>query len=148
MTKRCSKCKIKQSIDSFYKDKFNKDGFRNRCKDCIKKESKQRYLDNPEYQKNYKKTDKYKNSKRKHDLKHKYDITPRGYNDILESQNNKCAICGTKDSGGKGCFHIDHSHNSGKIRGLLCYKCNTILGYANDNTSILLNAVEYLRNEK
>ena len=68
-------------------------------------------------------------------IKYKYGITYKEYESMLEKQGGGCAICQTKDSGGRGRFHIDHDHSCcptqktcGKcVRGLLCSKCNTKL---------------------
>ena len=61
-------------------------------------------------------------------------------------QNGCCAICkGEEPSDFKGRLSIDHDHSSGKIRGLLCMKCNSGLGMFNDDEDILLNAIKYLK---
>jgi len=67
--------------------------------------------------------------------------------EILESQNNKCKICDRdlefRASGiNKVC--IDHSHKTGKLRGLLCTKCNSVLGFCDDNRDVLKKAIIYL----
>jgi len=78
-----------------------------------------------------------------------YNLDINSYNKLLSKQNNKCAICGSLDSGqynqyGKCPFPVDHNHKSGKVRGLLCTNCNTILGMANDNPYISIKAMRYL----
>lgn len=89
--------------------------------------------------------EKLRDRDRKYDLKYLYDITLEQYNNILDDQGKVCAICGVDDpGGGKGNFHIDHDHNTGKIRGLLCNRCNMMLGYAKDSIKTLLKATEYL----
>jgi len=78
-------------------------------------------------------------------LKIKYGITQEDYNNLLLKQNSVCAICKTKEVGGKAYYlHVDHCHKTDKIRGLLCYKCNMMLGYAKDNVKTLEEAVKYL----
>lgn len=68
------------------------------------------------------------------------------YVELLEAQNNKCAICrcdsGSNNRGDK--LAVDHCHSSGKIRGLLCHKCNTALGLLNDSQEVLQSAITYL----
>lgn len=80
------------------------------------------------------------NSKRRLD---KYGLTPETYNALLERQCNKCAIC-------QEVFvrtpHIDHCHDSGKIRGLLCSNCNVGIGYLSKK-DILHQAARYLSDE-
>lgn len=75
-------------------------------------------------------------------------ITLKQYDKLLEKQNNKCKICGTKIPGGRGRFHIDHNHSTGKIRGLLCMNCNRMLGHAKDNIEVLAKAIIYLKGEE
>jgi hypothetical protein len=58
----------------------------------------------------------------------------------------KCGICGTTEAGGRGRFHIDHCHASGKVRGILCLRCNTGLGSLGDNIESLKLAISYLVN--
>ena len=78
-------------------------------------------------------------------LKRCYGLTLNEYNEMLKEQDHKCATCGTTEAGGKhGKFMVDHSHNTGKVRGLLCKSCNIALGEIKDNRQTLLNMVEYL----
>lgn len=57
-----------------------------------------------------------------------YGITLEQYNEMLKSQDYRCAICGTDNPGGRGAFHVDHNHITGKVRGLLCSSCNHAIG--------------------
>jgi len=65
-------------------------------------------------------------------LKFYYGITEKEYESMLEAQGGKCAICKNPPKGGSRSkhLHIDHDHDSGKIRGLLCLRCNTRLEWA------------------
>jgi hypothetical protein len=87
---------------------------------------------------------------RKYTLKTKFGMTLRQYNYLLKKQNGCCAICGYKPEGedryrkGKS-LAVDHDHVTGKIRGLLCDKCNRGLGHFNDNPRLLVEAVLYLQ---
>jgi len=76
-------------------------------------------------------------------FKRKYKISLDDLNKMVESQNNECAICG-KLMDGKSNRHLDHEHSTGKIRELLCGKCNRGLGYFKENTSTLQSAIHYL----
>jgi hypothetical protein len=77
-----------------------------------------------------------------------YGITYEDYLQLLESQDHKCAICGTEESDRKGGdLVVDHCHASGKVRGMLCQKCNLMLGNANDLIGTLEQAVIYLRDK-
>lgn len=74
-------------------------------------------------------------------LKERYNISIEEYNSILEKQNNLCAICKLLS---KTKLNVDHCHNTGRIRGLLCGNCNRALGLFKDNIQYLYNAIEYL----
>ena len=78
---------------------------------------------------------------REKSLLRKYNITLDTYNQMLTKQDNKCAIC--QDVLNKP--HVDHDHNTSKVRGLLCVKCNTALGKFNDDVNIIQRAIDYLK---
>jgi len=82
---------------------------------------------------------------RKERLKRMFDITPTRYDEMLQEQNGCCAICGRHFNEFKKSLAVDHNHTSGAIRGLLCSRCNMMLGYAQDSPKILQNAIEYLK---
>lgn len=76
-------------------------------------------------------------------------MEPGEYNELLAKQGGKCAICGCEEyivgrGGEVKPLAVDHDHNTGKVRGLLCQNCNVGLGYFWDNPTWLLNAVRYL----
>lgn len=76
-------------------------------------------------------------------IRRQYGITIDEYDAILEKQGGGCAIC-KGDTKGRGRYHVDHCHETGKVRGLLCAKCNILLGHANDDTRLLRAAISYL----
>ena len=84
-------------------------------------------------------------SPRDEKLRREFGISEKEYNEILRSQNGVCAIC--KKSGNGKYLAVDHDHISGKVRGLLCQKCNTGIGLLGDNRDSLEKALEYLKNE-
>lgn len=77
-------------------------------------------------------------------LKSYYGITVAEYNILFEVQNGCCAICGVHDSIGKRHLSVDHSHITGRVRGLLCGNCNSILGFSKDQIDVLKRSIEYL----
>lgn len=89
---------------------------------------------------------------RKYQIKHHFNLTLEQYADLIIKQFYLCAICQTTEPGGTGSWHIDHDHSCcpGKrscgacVRGLLCLRCNHLLGNSNDNPEILAAAIEYL----
>ena len=82
---------------------------------------------------------------RENHLKDNYGITLEDYELMVIQQENRCAICGGKESGNpSGRWSIDHNHKTQKIRALLCHACNALLGQAREDTSILKAAIAYL----
>lgn len=75
------------------------------------------------------------------------DIVNLDYYTLLDSQDNACAICKTKEFGKHG-PHIDHNHITKKVRGILCHQCNLGLGQFKDNIEKLKLAIEYLEKNK
>lgn len=75
-----------------------------------------------------------------------YGLTVEEYEALLKKQDGKCAntACRTSEPGGTGRFAVDHDHKTGKVRGLLCSGCNTMLGLGRDDPAILRGGAEYL----
>ena len=115
--RRCAKClEWKERETEFYKHHLSKLGFTTWCSSCIRL-----------YKKQYR-------------LKKNFNgFTIEQYNKLLEKQDFCCGIC--KESRP---LHVDHSHVTGKIRGLLCGSCNRAIGLLQESTKILVEAVEYL----
>ncbi len=118
------------------------------------KEYQKRYRENNREKKRQSGRDWYRKQglekKRELSLKKWYGIGLDEYSILLEQQNNVCAICGQnrnyKHKGGtEWSLSVDHNHDTGKIRGLLCSKCNTGLGMFDDNIELLINAVIYMK---
>lgn len=72
-----------------------------------------------------------------------YGIGLEDYLTLLERQGGGCAICHGEPNG-RGLFHVDHCHSTNRVRGLLCAKCNLLLGHADDDTKRLRAAIAYL----
>lgn len=77
-------------------------------------------------------------------LRRLWGLTHAQYEELLHQQGGCCAICGTTNPKGRGHFHIDHDHATGRRRGLLCHNCNLMLGQARDSKVFLANAITYL----
>lgn len=101
--------------------------------------------ENAEYSRRRSREWYYNNSdkKRARDLRIKFGITPEIYDTILANQNGVCAICSKSCTSGK-LLAVDHDHNTGKVRGLLCMKCNTGLGKFLDSPELLRKSANYL----
>jgi hypothetical protein len=86
------------------------------------------------------------NAKIDQDLRYHYDITLERYNELLAKQEGVCAICKKLEVNSRiKRLVVDHDHKTGKIRGLLCHRCNCGIGYMKDDLQLLQMAIEYLR---
>jgi len=85
--------------------------------------------------------------KKWYDIMWKYGISKEDFESMIEGQQNKCAICGFEFQEDSRFTrpHIDHCHDSGDVRGLLCNSCNKGLGFFKDDKSALSSAIEYLQ---
>ena len=169
-TKICSKCGEEKPINQF---QFSRPNVRRpNCKKCQNEYNRKYRKNNPDivekinkkhkiYLKEYRKANRVKRNeylkewyrknpdkKRSQKYRRRYGIDVEDYNKMLAEQDNVCAICGNTDLGRKMAkyFVIDHCHKTGEIRGLLCHKCNMILGLCNDDPEILLSGALYLKN--
>lgn len=70
-----------------------------------------------------------------------YGITVERFNELVSLQNSQCAICGISPK----LLNVDHCHSTGKVRGLLCTKCNHAIGQFGDNLAGLEKAYNYLK---
>lgn len=80
-------------------------------------------------------------SRRPQRLMREYGLTMEQYETMLSMQENACAICKEKSTKN---LHVDHDHETGKVRGLLCYRCNSAIGYLADNPARARDLAEYL----
>ena len=132
----CNKCGQTKDLTEFYKtgrktDK-NPDNRHYTCKDCTKARLKQAQSQSPE-------------RVRERHLQRVYGISTEEYNEMLVNQEGSCAICPTTEPGGKhNVFHVDHCHETGKVRGLLCKNCNIALGLVQDKPDVLGKMITYL----
>jgi len=92
---------------------------------------------------------KRKPMKRAGDVRRRYGLSLETYNQMMDEQKGRCAICGELPTNGKGnTLHVDHNHKTKKVRQLLCHNCNLSLGYAKEDTTILSKMIEYLKKHK
>lgn len=138
------------------------------CKDCTKEYGQSYYnlnkdiinKRNSDYKKNNKETTYALNKKYRDEDRDKYrllsrayifGITPEEIKTMIDKQNNLCAICGLpetrKSSLGNEIknLSIDHNHETGQIRELLCNHCNALLGFSRENIDILEKTIAYIK---
>lgn len=130
----CKKCHVEKPLSEYYKTTDRKSGHKTICKECIKSdpltEKKKQYM--KEYSKKY-------------SLKSKYNLTEEDYKELLINQNHKCAICGTdQEEVLNKKLYVDHNHQTGKVRELLCHNCNVSLGLLKESIQTLTRAIAYL----
>lgn len=157
--KICSRCNKSKSIEEFSRCKRNNDGRLYACKSCVKsgrnKESEKSY-----YKRNKKKIKKYQDERKEETSKRTkirrqenpdhftdirlrswYGISKADYDKMFIEQKGKCKICNNVRK-----LSVDHDHDTLKVRGLLCSKCNIAIGLLEENISSLNNAIGYLIN--
>lgn len=124
--KRCISCEVEKPLTDYYtKGKY----YHAKCKPCLLSYQKSRY--------NPKKT-------AASSMKRRYGVALEQYSLMLDQQSGGCAICGDKETIEGRALYIDHDHTTGRVRGLLCHKCNTGLGSFRDTLDLLKRACSYL----
>jgi hypothetical protein len=124
--KRCADCREWKPLEEFPRNRNSKDGRHPYCKPCHNArgaETRQRL---------------YGGSRHYH-LKRRYGIGAADVDELIKQQANVCVICGRDDPD-----QVDHDHNTGKVRGVLCFNCNGGLGQFSDDTERLTNAIDYI----
>ena len=160
--KKCSRCKLLLPVELFSKTGPLKCGYNSRCKQCdrdrqlsllenmseeevknrnerCKVANRKSYCKHKEKYLNYYKTKKTKIRI----IERKYGLCEGAYKELLDSQDNKCAIC-ESEFGDTKKVHVDHCHTTGKVRGILCQYCNIGLGSMKDDIDVLYKAIKYL----
>lgn len=154
--KRCVKCS--NSLDSieFSKDSSRKDGLSARCRTCDKEKVRKWQVDNPaavnETNRRLKKKypDRNKVSIRRSEyIKFWPHLSPSKrideYNRIFMEQEGRCRICSRHQSEFSVRLAVDHCHKTGKVRALLCRRCNVALGLLEENADLFVLSASYLK---
>lgn len=176
-TKKCTTCKIEQSLSEYRKDTSRSNGIHPTCNNCNKEIQRRWYKNNKEKakteaSKRYHKNKDLINAKRKQErinnpekiraeARSRYNpiagkvagwrnagiknMTYEKYLNMLETQKECCAICGIHKNEFKRQLSVDHNHNTGISRGLLCDACNGGIGRLKDSVSMLEKAIKYLK---
>lgn len=88
---------------------------------------------------------RYPEKYRQQEVKTRYALSARKFKTMKEKQGGVCAICKGQRKRVRSKLNVDHCHKTGKVRGLLCSSCNSLLGYAKDSVPLLIRAISYLR---
>jgi hypothetical protein len=161
--KTCRKCGETKPLSEFYAMSGMRDGYRNDCKACNLTAKARRYEANPEptkervrrwqqenpervnrYRREFNASPQRKAANRRSYLKRKYGVTPEWYDQRLAAQGGGCAICGRPPRDDIS-LHVDHDHETGALRSLLCFTCNNLLGDVRDDAVLLSKAASYLQ---
>lgn len=146
--KACRKCGAEKPLRDFSLSRrataTTNAVYRSDCKACCSTRAQQWFADNP---------DRAAASRRRHNLASNYGLTEEDYKELLRQQGGVCAICGNDEpnehgrTGTKFRLSVDHCHTTGRVRGLLCQKCNRAIGLLNDSADLLRKAIGYLERE-
>jgi hypothetical protein len=145
-SKRCSACRTFKPAPAFSANSRSPDGLRYNCKDCHSEHMRVRRMDPAKAAIEQEACRRWraKLSSRASLLWKQYGITIEDYNRLRDEQGGHCAICPTVPDGAFS-LCVDHDHNTGAIRGLLCKHCNKALGLLGDTIEGVTRAVDYLR---
>ena len=148
--RRCPKCNEVKSFTDFRTVKWGE------CKACTSAVERDRYNNDPKRKEGLirankrwreKNPDQFNASVRNAKLIRQFGITAEQYDEMLASQSGGCAICRKTCSSGRR-LAVDHDHATGKVRGLLCAKCNQGLGQFRDDPELLRVAMAYLETHR
>jgi hypothetical protein len=155
--KTCNTCKSEKNLSEFHKHSRTKDGAYPDCKICTALKNKEWYTSNKErhaaMSANWYAKNKTRATQKQQDWHYRsnYGISYEDFLALAEKQNNKCLICaidltftGKKQTRAV----LDHDHDTGEIRGVLCSPCNTGIGLLKDSSNVLLSAYNYLKGIK
>jgi len=123
----------------FYESRYKNGAIRRQCKACHRAGGKYLYGH---------RTDEYAQERRQrareYQLIRDYGITVEEYDEMLMAQDGTCAICELPPTDGKP-LRVDHNHETGQVRGLLCHNCNVVLGLMHDDPTLLAAACLYIQ---
>ena len=118
--KLCFSCEEELPFSDFHRNRHRADGYTDQCRVCRLGQRRQE----------------------------KYGVSPDQYNSMLEAQGGVCAICRRAETqeynGSVKRLCVDHDHDTGVVRSLLCAGCNVMIGHAGDDPGILVAAAAYL----
>jgi hypothetical protein len=142
--KRCPGCDAKKSPSEFNRDRSKPDGLNAYCKLCHRAKARRWHEANRErrcarMRAYHHSTYDYERT-RDRTLRYRYGIGQEDYDRMYAQQKGRCALCNVK----RKKLHVDHEHESGKVRGLLCNACNSALNYIAHRPEWAPLAIEYL----
>ncbi len=118
-----------------------------KCRMCSYLDNKKRRSEDYKPKTKEERAKKITNTSIFHKVK-KYGLTVEDYNQMYQEQEGSCAICGEHQSKLTQSLSVDHCHLTNDIRGLLCTKCNSAIGFLNDDINLVAKALDYLNKYK
>lgn len=141
MSKQCSKCKKKKPLSEFPKDKHRQNGLYPYCRPCKNKAARDLY--HAKGEKRFRpQTATSKKWHRERHIQVTYGLTVEQHKQMYVGQNGCCLICGKSMEYNK--IHTDHDHVTGKVRGLLCVRCNLGMSFI-DDSNFMQRAAKYVK---
>lgn len=144
--KSCTSCGEIKPLSEFHIRRTRADGLAAKCKSCAceykrlhyeanaeiyRERQRQWALNNPEWVRDYR-------------MRSIYGISADEFDRLYDLQGGCCRICGSNEQRGRGGLHVDHDHETGQVRSLLCCKCNPGIGFFNNDPVLLRAAAAYL----
>jgi len=149
--KKCCVCKLDKDESEFGKDRNAPTGLAYKCKRCAVIVCKKWQKENEEHCRQYRKRryethgdvlrKRSRESTRRINLRDLYGITEEEYRQLYSSRDGGCWACGVK----LPTLCVDHNHSTGEVRGLLCSRCNSGIGFLGDSIDGLEKAIAYLK---
>jgi hypothetical protein len=125
---RCSKCGLTKPPDNFPKNKNSKTGYHCYCKPCHSRQRRDSLARN------------HGGSERHYHLKQRYGIGAAEVDELIREQGGLCVVCGEREA-----KQVDHDHETGAVRGILCLLCNAAMGAFHDDPALIRRAIGYVR---
>lgn len=146
--KQCARCQLNRPASDFTPDPRMRSGLKSYCRECCRMDARERYAANPEHirevaRKAASRRRTPERTRAQH-LRNMYGLDVATYDAMLVAQGGRCAICRREAPGGRGNWHVDHCHDTGKVRGLLCAYCNPGIGYLGHDPACLRAAATYI----
>lgn len=126
LCKRCPRCGEIKINSGFPRNRSSSDGLAAYCKPChnrVMREIAERLY----------------GGNRNFLMKRRYGIDVPAFEEMARAQGGRCALCRRRKA-----IHVDHDHETGRVRAILCFKCNSGLGKLSDDPNLVLRAVAYL----
>ena len=150
--KACTKCGSRKPREGFYADERTTDRLQSQCKACHNAARRARYAADPNSRAQARINSQrwaLANPVRGREIRRKHNwakqgIDPRQAADLLSQHNGICALCGADSPRAKTGWHVDHDHRTGKVRDILCHRCNVGLGAFGDDDELMRKAAEYV----